>query len=88
MIIQLTPIVSIAKSKWYDHQQNEKIVLNSPLQTYQILTNDDQILTLCLYYFITTVLPIGKIETLLESKNRQIDTHYCRYHAHGAHKFL
>ena len=31
------------------------MTLNSQLQTYQILTNDDQLLILCLSYFITTV---------------------------------
>ena len=36
-----------------------KLALNSQLQAYQILTNDDQMLILCLSYFITTVIIIG-----------------------------
>ena len=37
----------------YKHQNNEKLALYSQLQTYQILTNDDQMLILCPSYFIT-----------------------------------
>ena len=33
----------------------KKFSLNSQLQPYQILTNDDQMLIFCLSYFITTV---------------------------------
>ena len=41
---------------WYKHtQKKKKLTLNSQLQTYQILTNDDQMFILCLSYFITTV---------------------------------
>ena len=54
-MIQITPIISRSKTKWYKHQKNQKLTLNSQLQTYQILTNDDQMLILCLSYFITTV---------------------------------
>ena len=32
-----------------------KLALNSQLQTYQILTNDVQVVILCLSYFITSV---------------------------------
>ena len=39
----------------YKQQNNKKLTLNSQLQTYQILTNNDQMLILCLSYFITTV---------------------------------
>ena len=39
----------------FKHQRNKKLALNSELQTYQILTNDDQMLNLCLSYFIATV---------------------------------
>jgi hypothetical protein len=35
------------------------LALNSQLRTYQILTNDDQMLILCLSYFITTVPKIN-----------------------------
>ena len=42
MIIQLTPIVSRSKSKWYNAQTVQKYALNS-LQALQILTNDDEV---------------------------------------------
>ena len=42
--------------------------LNSPLQTYQILTNDDQMLILCLSCFKTTVLFFSK-DWLYTKKN-------------------
>ena len=50
------PIVSRAKSKWYKPQKVKKLALTSQLLTVQILTNDVQVLILCLSYFITTVL--------------------------------
>ena len=53
-MIQLTPIVSRLKSKWYKLQTNKKLALNSQLETYQILRNDDQMLIFCLSYFVTT----------------------------------
>jgi hypothetical protein len=53
-MISLTPIVSRPKTNWYKHKKNKKLTLNSQLQTYQILTNDDQMLILRLSYFITT----------------------------------
>ena len=37
-------MVSRAKSKWYEHQNYEKLVLNSKLQTYQFLTNEEEVL--------------------------------------------
>ena len=55
MMIWLTPIVSRLKTKWYKLQTNKKLTLNSQLQTYQILTNNDQMLILGLSYFITSV---------------------------------
>ena len=54
-MIKLIPIVCRTKSKGYKGQANKKLILNSQLQTHQILTNDDQMLILCLSYFITTV---------------------------------
>ena len=48
-------IVSRAKSKWYKPKKFKKLALNSQLLTVQILTNDVQVLILCLSYFITTV---------------------------------
>ena len=35
----ITPLVSRVKRKWFKHPKNKKLVLNSLLQTYQILTN-------------------------------------------------
>ena len=43
MIIQLTPIVSRSKSKWYKAQKVQKYALNSQLQALQILTNDGEV---------------------------------------------
>ena len=43
MIIQLTPIVSRSKNKWYDAQKVQKYDFNPPLQALQILTNDDEV---------------------------------------------
>ena len=48
-------IVSRAKSKWFKPKKVKKLALNSQLLTFQILTNDVQMLILCLSYFITTV---------------------------------
>ena len=55
MMIQITPIVSGAKSKWYKSKKVKKLALDSQLQTVQILTNDVLMLILYLSYFITTV---------------------------------
>ena len=52
MMIQLTPK---AKSKWYKPKKVKKLALNAQLLIVQILTNDVQVLILCLSYFITTV---------------------------------
>ena len=48
-MIKLSTIGSRSKTK------KEKLTLNSQLETYQILTNDDKMLILCLSYFITTL---------------------------------
>ena len=50
-----TQEVSRAKSKLYKPKKVKKLALNSQLLTVQILTNDVQVLILCLSYFITTV---------------------------------
>ena len=42
-MIQLTPIVSRSKTKPYKSQKNLEFALNSQIQTYQILTNDDEV---------------------------------------------
>ena len=49
------PVAFRAKGKWYKHLKIENLILNPQLQTYQILTNGNQMLILCLSYFITTV---------------------------------
>ena len=49
----------MAKIKWYEPKKVKKWALNSQLLTVQILTNDVQVLILCLSYFITTVLETG-----------------------------
>ena len=55
-MIKLTPIVSRAKSKWYKPKKVKKLALNSQLLTVPILTNDVQVLILCLSNLITTVI--------------------------------
>ena len=40
---------------WYKPNYVKKLALNSQLPTVQILTNDVQVLILCLSYFLTTV---------------------------------
>ena len=55
MMIQLTPLIFRAKSKWYEPKKVKKLASNSQLLTVQILTNDVQVLILCLSYFITTL---------------------------------
>ena len=44
----------LSKSKRYEHQEILKFALNLQLQTVQILANYDQMIILCLSYFITT----------------------------------
>ena len=60
MIIWLTPIVSRSRCKLYKHQKIKKLALNLWLQTYQILTNNVQMIIFCVSYFITTVKTLGK----------------------------
>ena len=55
MMIQLTPVVSRAKNKWYEPKKVKKMALSSQLQTVQNLANDAQVLILWLSYFISTV---------------------------------
>ena len=40
---------------WYKSKKVKKLALNLQLLTVQILTNDVQVLLLCLSYFVTTV---------------------------------
>ena len=44
-----------SKGKRYKYQTNNKIALNLQQQTIQILTNDVQMIIVCLSYFITTL---------------------------------
>ena len=37
-------MVSRAKSKWYENKKIKKLVLNSQIQTYKILTNKAEVL--------------------------------------------
>ena len=60
MLIQLTTIVSRAKSIRWIPKKVKKLALNSQLLTVQILKNDVQVLILCLSYFITTVIFFSK----------------------------
>ena len=53
--MSLTPIVSRPKNQKTKKPKNKKLALDSRLEAYQILTNDDQMLIFCLSYFITTV---------------------------------
>ena len=48
-------MVSRLKSKWYKLKKNEKLVLRSQLQTYQILTNESRSLEQSYYSFILAV---------------------------------
>ena len=51
MMIQLTPIVSRAKSKWYEPKKVKKLALNSQLLTDQILTINVQC-TFCVFLIL------------------------------------
>ena len=51
----ITPIVSRAKSKRYKPKKIMKLALNSQLLTFQILTDDVQVLILGLSQFMSTV---------------------------------
>ena len=53
-MISITPVFR-AKIKWYKPKKVEKLALNSQLLTVQIVTNDVQVLILCLPYLIITV---------------------------------
>ena len=48
-------MISGAKRKWHEHQKNKKLVLNSQLQTYQILTNEAEVLKRSCFSFIVAV---------------------------------
>ena len=48
------------------------MALNTQLQTYQILTNNDQMLIVCLSYFVTTVIKDEKFYSLTAWIRRHI----------------
>ena len=52
MMVQLTPIISISKKKekWNKRQKIRNWLLNSRLQTHQILRNNDPMCILCFSY--------------------------------------
>ena len=60
-------ITVLSDPPWYKHQKYKKLTLNSPLQTHQILTNDDQMIIFCLSYLITTVNLKFNSASLLQS---------------------
>ena len=67
MMILLSPIVSKSKRKGYRWQKIKIFALNSQLQLYQILTNDDQMLILCtISYFKIRNLQARPSEPVLD----------------------
>ena len=54
-------------------KKNEKFILNSQLHTYQILTNNDQMLILCLSYFVTNVHTISDTMDMILEKCFKIE---------------
>ena len=63
MIISLTPIVSRKKTK-YKLEKNKKLPLNSGIQTYQILTNDDEVCIPSLSSILLALLRIKGVSDL------------------------
>ena len=56
-------MVSKAKIKSHKHQKNKKLVLNSQLQTYQILTNEAEVLKRSCFNFIIAVIMLTKFSS-------------------------
>ena len=54
-MIQLTPIVSTSKSKWYKAPKVQKFARNSEPQALQILRNDDEVENCSLSSFLLAV---------------------------------
>ena len=50
-----TPIVSRSKGKWYKPKKVKKFAFNSQIKPDQLLTNNVQMLILCVSCFTTTV---------------------------------
>ena len=61
--IKLTVKISSIFVDFLENMNFKKFALNLQLQVIQILTNDVQMLILCLSYFITTVAVIFVIKT-------------------------
>ena len=73
-------MVSRAQVKWYNHQRNKKLVLDSQLQTYQILTNEAEVLKQSCFSFIIAVLKIyffSRIAKVLLDKASTLYTVCC-----------
>ena len=73
-------MVSGAKRKWHKHQKNKKLVLDSQLQTYQILTNEAEVLKQSCFSFIIAVLKIyffSRIAKVLLDKASTLNTVCC-----------
>jgi hypothetical protein len=64
-------MVSRAKSKWYEHQNYEKLVLNSKQQTYQFLTNEAEVLNEVLLVVSLLYQGLKKLKKL---------SHFCYVH--------
>ena len=61
MMIQLTLIVSRLRKKWYKQQNDRKLTLNSPLQTYQMMVRWSFcvfLILFLLYYYIFSLFLI------------------------------
>ena len=62
-MILLTPIVSRYKTKPYKRPKNKKLALNLGIETYQILTNDDEVCIPSLSSILIAVLKQIKIKS-------------------------
>ena len=74
----------MCKKQWYKPKKVKKLALNPQLLTVQILTNDVQVLILCLSYLITTVLKLVHSATaeafiilLLQQRQERQEDDYC-----------
>ena len=73
-------MVSRAQRMWHKHTQKKKLVLDSQLQTYQILTNEAEVLKQSCFSFIIAVLKIyffSRIAKVLLDKASTLYTVCC-----------
>ena len=76
---ELTPIVSRSKTKPFKGQKNKKLALNSWIQTYQILTNDDEVCIPSLSSILIAVAPCIKLSMLINTQWSNISSAlYCQ----------